>query len=112
MNSFVRQFIAAVKGDNTEVEAQKSWRKAESALRAQIATKEGETISLEDKVEAAEEALDSARINNGEEIKDTSKYITNLIKAKNNLTIAKEALEQHLETVNFLETEYELLTKE
>ena len=55
MNSFVKQFVAAVKGDDVEVQAQKAWRSAESALKVQIAAREGDTISLEDAVNQAKE---------------------------------------------------------
>lgn len=112
MNSFIRQFIAAIKGNTNEVEAQKAWRKAESAIRAQIAIKEGDIISLEDKVESAKEGLNSARVNGGEEIRDSVKYVTNLIKARNILTTAEYTLEENIELIKFLKEEYELLKKE
>ena len=113
MNSFVKQFIATVKGDTTEAQAQKSWRSAESALKTQIASKEGDTISFEDAVEVAKERLEMARINNGAPIesKDRALYISNLFSAKNALTDAQYDLEIHLEELNFLKEEYANLQK-
>ena len=112
MNSFVKQFVAAVKGDDVEVQAQKAWRSAESALKVQIAAREGDTISLEDNVNLAKENLAQARINFGETISDRETYIDTLIEAKNELTEAEEELSLHMEELNFLKEEYKALNAE
>lgn len=114
MNSFVKQFIATVKGDTTEAQAQKSWRSAESALKTQIASKEGDTISFEDRVEIAKENLNMARINGGVPIdaQHRAAYISNLFDAKNDLTDAEYELKMHLEEIAFLKEEYANLQKE
>jgi len=112
MNSFVKQFVAAVKGDDVEVQAQKAWRSAESALKVQIAAREGDTIAKEDAVTSAEEALSQARINKGYPIIDRESYISELIYAKNVLTEAEEALEEHIAEVDFLKKEYATLNAE
>jgi len=109
MNSFVKQFIAAAKGDDVEVMAQKAWRSAESALKVQIAAREGDTISLEDEVARKKEALETARINNGRKVANREDYIDELINAKNNLTEAEEELNDHLSELNFLKSEYDKL---
>lgn len=111
MNSFVKEFVALIKGDNIEVKAQKAWRQAESALKSHIAVKEGESIRLEDAVDNAKEALDKARINGGEEIENNTVYINNLIRAKNRLIQAEDALELHTEELLFLKEEYANLSK-
>jgi len=112
MNSFVKEFVALIKGNNIEVTAQKAWRQAESALKSHIAVKEGESIRLEDDLEEAKENLNKARINNGEEIKDSPLYINNLIRAKNKLIQAEEAYELHIEELQFLREEYANLSKD
>ena len=112
MNSFVKQFVAEVKGDDVEAQAMKAWRSAESALKVQIASREGDTISLEDDVNAAKEALTKARINQGTKIVNREGYINNLIYAKNNLTVAEEKLSDHLTELDFLKTEYNALKTE
>lgn len=111
VNSFVNQFVAMVKGDDVQVEAEKAWRNAESALKVQIASKEGDTIRFEDAVSEAQEVLNKARVNNGAMIHDRDAYIRNLVEAKNHLTDAEENLEFHLKTLNFLREEYENLQK-
>ena len=106
MNSFVKQFIAAAKGDDVEVLAQKAWRSAESALKVNIASREGDTISLEDEVSRKKDTLVAARINNGKKVACREEYISELIDAKNELTDAEEELNNHLSELNFLKDEY------
>lgn len=112
MNSFRKQFEAKLKGDNDGVKSAKAWRSAESALKVQIAALEGDTISLEDDVENAKEALKDARINNGEIIERREEYIDNLIEAKEDLTLAIEALDNHNYTLDFLKSEYAALKED
>lgn len=109
LNSFVKEFIAVAKGDDVEAMGQKAWRGAESALKVQIATRDGDTVSLEDEVEKAKEALKIARVNGGVKITNRSEYISNLIDAKNTLTSAEEDLADHHVELDFLKAEYEML---
>lgn len=109
LNSFVKQFIAIVTGDDVEAYAQKAWRSAESALKVHIAAMEGDIIALEDAVEQAKEGLNNARVNGGYTITDREQYIDNLVSAKNNLTDAEEELAAHMESIAFLKEEYATL---
>jgi len=108
--SFVKQFIAKVTGDNAQVQAEKAWRSANSALDVQISNMTGDLIQLEDAVEEATEALNNARINNGQPIADRTKYIENLINAKAALETVKENLVDHTFTLDFLKAEKDALT--
>ena len=112
MNSFVKQFVAAVKGDDVEAQAMKAWRSAESALKVQIASLDGDVIKLEDDVTNAQEKLAQARINNGRTITDRESYISTLTQAKNKLIIAEKALNDHNKNLDFLKGEYEALRSE
>lgn len=107
--SFVKEIVALLKGDDNEATAQKILRQADSAFKTQIASLTGDTISFEDAVEEAKEALRIARINNGRLIGDRSSYISNLIIAKNNLFDAEEALEDHVLKLEFLKEQAALL---
>ena len=109
MKSFVKEVVAIISGDNAEATGQKILRQADSALKTQIASLNGDTISLEDKVEDAKEALRLARVNNGKLITDRNEYVRNLLNAKNALTDAEEALEIHLEKIAFLQEQYDSL---
>ena len=104
--SFIKEFVAAVKGDNVEVMAAKVWRQAESGLTMQIAALKGDLIRKEDAVTDAQEELDKARINGGVQIVDRDSYVSNLISAKDNLTFTEKNLKNHKDTIKFLEEEY------
>lgn len=112
MNSFVKQFIAKVKGDDVEVQAEKVWRQANSALKSMISSMEGDLIEKEDKLNDAQEVLNNARINRGTEIKDRNAYVSNLIYAKEGIKTAQKNLDAHIATINFLKEEWENLKKE
>lgn len=109
MKSFVKEVVAIISGDNAEATGQKILRQADSALKTQIASLNGDTISLEDKVEDAKETLRLARVNNGKLITDRNEYVRNLINAKNALTDAEETLAIHLEKITFLQEQYDSL---
>lgn len=112
LNSFVNQFVAIVKGDNAEAQGAKAWRSAESALKVQIASLNGDLIRKEDAVEQAKEKLAKARVNYGNQISDRDAYITKLIQAKESLKQAEKAEKAHKDTIAFLEEEYEALKAE
>lgn len=112
LNSFCKEFVAIIKGDDAEVRAQKAWRQCESGLKVQIAALKGDVIAKEDKVENAKEALGLARVNNGQLISDRETYVANLIDAKNRLTKAEKELEQHNAQIAFLEEQYKQLSAE
>lgn len=111
VNSFVTQFVAAIKGDNVEATAEKAWRSAESALKVQLSSLEGDSIKLEDAVESAKEKLAACRINKGVVIENRDVYVSNLIEAKNYLVKQEKALSTHIETLKFLQDEYDALRK-
>lgn len=112
VKSFVRQFIAAVSGDDNQVKAEKTFRQANSALLTQISSLNGDTIQLEDKVTDAKEAQSSARINHGYSITDRNSYVEGLLTAKNNVTVAEKNLKNHQEKIAFLKSELEALEAE
>ena len=111
MKSFVKEVVAIISGDNAEATGQKILRQADSALKTQIASLNGDTISLEDKVEDAQEVLRLARVNNGKLITDRNQYVRNLLDAKNALVDTQDALETHLEKIAFLQEQFDSLDK-
>ena len=111
MKSFVKEVVAIISGDNAEATGQKILRQADSALKTQIGSLNGDTISLEDRVEDAQESLTLARVNNGKLITDRNQYVRSLLDAKNALNIAEGALEAHLEKIAFLQEQYDSLDK-
>lgn len=109
MNSFSKQFVAIIKGNDAEALAAKTWRQAESALKMQIASLEGDLTRVEDAVEDAKEVLCTARVNGGKVINDRNVYVSNLIASKEALVKAEKALEAHIKTITFLKEEYSAL---
>jgi hypothetical protein len=109
LNSFVKSFVAFIKGDDAEAAAQKVWRQAESALKTQIASMEGDRITKEDNVTSAIEKLDLARINNGKPINDRAAYIQGLVSAHNNLTMVEDEFDAFEAKMEFLQGEYQAL---
>lgn len=114
VNSFDKDFISCQKGETSVDQAIRTRRGAESALKTHIAIKEGNTTGLEDAIEMAKEALKKARVNNGvtlSSVEDRDAYVTNLINAKNKVTLADKELKDHKELLKFLNEELKGLTK-
>jgi hypothetical protein len=112
IKSFVKQFVAVVKGDDAEATAQKALRQADSALKTQIAILNGNTVGYEDAVTVAKEAQALARVNGGKSITDRDYYVESLLESKNAVTEAEEDLKLHQEKIAFLEAELEALDNE
>lgn len=112
VSSFVKQFVAAVKGDDVKVQAERNYRQAKSGLKSQISSLEGDTINLEIKIEEAVETQKKMRINAGKPITDRDSYVENLIEAENNVKSAKKTHEKHLAKIEFLKAEMEALDKQ
>lgn len=110
IKSFVKQFIATVKGDEVEAQAEKTFRRAQASLKSHIPALEGELISFEDAVTTAKENVDKSLINYGKsENFDSSAYITSLISAENDLTKAEKNKADHLKKINLLKKKLEIL---
>src|SRR5574344_1891504 len=105
LNSFAKQFVAIIKGDDAEAKATKVWRQAESAFKVQIAALGGDLIRKEDSVSQAEEKLAKALVNGGNEITDRDAYIANLISAQESLRQSQKNLTAHKETINHREVQ-------
>ena len=112
VKSFINSFVALVSGESDTVIAEKVWRQAESALASQIPALKGDLVALEDKVEEAKEALEKARLNNGQLIEKRENYVAGLLIAKNAVTIAEQDLQDHKDKIAFLEEELVNLSAE
>lgn len=112
VNSFVNQFLHYVKGDTAQVQAEKVFRQAQSALNVSISSLIGDTINYEDAIAEAKENLIAVKINKGLAISDRSTYVSNLLYAKNKLTTAEENFEMHNQKLDFLKKTLAELEKE
>lgn len=112
VNSFIKQFIATVQGDSATVLAEKNYRRATSAIKAQIAVAEAELVNLEEKVSNAQEALMSSYVNEGKEITSGEIYVQNLINKNNDVTVTENSLKKHQAKMEFLNKTLNLLNEE
>jgi DNA repair ATPase RecN len=112
MKSFVKEFVALVKGDDATATAEKVLRRADAALRSQIGALEGESVRLEDIVMDAQEGVQKALFNNGTLISSGDDYVENLYNAENKLLKAQEVLDKHNKKINFLKKKLEEINTE
>ena len=108
---FIQLVIAAVKGDDAAAVGIKIQKTAMAQIRAQVAAKNAHTLTLEDNLEAAKEALANARINNGILISDSVEYIKKLLLANKEIKKAEEAIIKHEEEIEFLTEQLSLISK-
>jgi hypothetical protein len=109
--SFIAQFVALIKGDDVEVQAQKVWRQAESAFKTQIAALQGKTLDFEDKIVEANEAAELTLLNHGKKIEDRDAYIANVLLAENRKLEAEEAMKDHKRKIDLLQKKLDQLSE-
>ena len=105
--TFVKQFVALVKGDEAEATAAKVQRKAEAAIEARLAALKGHLVDAEQKVSDSEEALVNARMNGGKQIDNREHYVDNLINATQQIESTKVNLDNIKHTITMLTAELE-----
>lgn len=111
IKSYKDQFIALIEGDDAKVQSEKQFRQAEAALRSHVASYEGDTIDKEEAIRTAKDNLEKARLNNGVVIENRSRYITTLLKSKQDVVTAEKALKVHQAKIKFLKEELAKLTE-
>jgi len=103
VNSFVKQVVARLKGDDNEVVAQKVARKAMSAIEGQIAALKAQVVDDEQRVEDAQEYLDNM-IYPTAVFSDNRNYCVNIVNAQSRLEDAKDALKSTQDSIDFFTT--------
>ena len=107
--NFIKEVVAIIKGDDAEAKGLKILRQADSAFKTQISSLTGDTVTLEDALDEAKEALRLARLNNGNLITDRNVYIKNILEKQNAIIEAQEALDEHVAKIEFLKQQHDLL---
>ena len=97
---FTKEILARLTGDSDSALANKIARKALSAIKSQIASLEASVVDAEVSVEEAKEKLDAAMYPT-EMFTSTQSYITDIVRAKNNLNEREEALSELQESLEF-----------
>ena len=108
LQSYVEQFVAFVKGDDSAVKAEKVYRLRQSALNTHYHNAQGQLVRFEQDLEDAELVLKKRRFNDGKLIKDMDAYVKGLVDANNSVDEAKEKLEEHNALIKFLDNEREM----
>lgn len=103
VNSFVKQVVARLAGDDNEVVAQKVARKAMSAMEGQVAALKAQLVDDEQRVEDAQERLDNA-IYPTTMFSDNRAYCQSIANAQANLDAAKETLKETQDSIEFFKT--------
>lgn len=89
--SFAKEVLARLKGDDAKAIAEKNARKAMSAVEGQLAALKAKEVDLENTLEDAQENLGNAKYPT-EMITDNQYYIRNIQKAQELLNKAEEEL--------------------
>jgi hypothetical protein len=100
VNSFVKQVVARLKGDDNEVVAQRVARKAMSAIEGQIAALKAQVVDDEQRVEDAQEYLDNM-IYPTSVFSDNRAYCQNIVNAHTQLENAQETLKATQDSIEF-----------
>jgi predicted ArsR family transcriptional regulator len=103
VNSFVKQVVARLKGDDNEVVAQKVARKAMSAIEGQIAALKAQVVDDEQRVEDAQEYLDNM-IYPTAVFSDNRVYCQNIVNAHTKLENAQDTLKSTQDSIDFFTT--------
>jgi chromosome segregation ATPase len=109
LKSFVKEFVAMVKGDEAEAIGEKVRRKAEAGVETRLSSLKGHIVECEQYIEESEENLKHVRLNNGNPIKDMVTYVDNLIMAHKKVDEAKAKLEDVKHTIEVLQKELEII---
>lgn len=110
-NFFLATAMAYITGDTDTARALKIQKYAISGLKTQIANMEGETISKQEAIDDAKEAFNKAFVNGGELMSaasDRTRYVQNLIAAKEKIEEAQETYDNHVATIKFLKEQLEI----
>lgn len=100
--TFIEQVVAKLKGDDAGVLAAKIARKAISAVDSQLAALRAKEVDLENSVQDAEEALNTAKFPT-EMINDAKRYISGIQSAESALETAKEDLANVVASIKYFE---------
>lgn len=101
--SFAKQVLAKLKGDDAAALSEKIARKAISAVEGQLAALRAKEVDLENNVEDANEALESAKYPTTV-FTNNQRYIENIQYAQKACDSAQEDLDAVKESISYFET--------
>lgn len=102
INSYVKEVMARIKGDDDKVTAERNYRKATSAVTGQLASLASKKVDAQIKVEEAKEKLQNAKYPTTV-IGDISDYIRSIASKQEKLDSAEEELADVESSLKFFE---------
>lgn len=102
VKSYVKQALAFITGDTNQVVAEQNFRSADAAVNGQVYAQKAKLVQAEQKLEAAQKALDEAKYPTTS-IKDTDRYVNNLVSANNSVELAQEEVDGVKKAIAFFE---------
>lgn len=102
ITSYLKELTARLKGDEAGKIAAQNERKANSAIKGQLAALNAKIVDDENTVEDKQEAYNNALYPTSK-ITDNQAYVRNLVNAKENLDGAKNSLESTKKSIAFFD---------
>ncbi len=102
MANFLEKVTQKIKGDDAAVKAAKILRKAESAIKGQVATLNAKLVDDENNLETAQEALDNC-IFTGADISSNQIYCNNIASAELNVRQYQENLDATKKSITYFQ---------
>lgn len=102
LNSFGKEVLARLVGDNNEVQAQKITRKAMSAVGGQIASLKANLVDAELELDNAREAYDNAKYPSSYP-NNNSEYCEGLVDAQAQVDRAQDKVDDIKDSIEFFE---------
>lgn len=103
---FINEIESLLKGTDARQQAEKIQKQMSNALQSQVGLKEAATMDFETAVEAATDNVRKSLMNFGKEInspEERAKAVQGYLNAKDQEVEAKEKLEHHLRTIQWLQ---------
>lgn len=117
VKSFIKQFVAHVKGDNVAIMAEKVFRQAETSLRIHISVFEGKVQQMESNIDTAYESAKKALINEGSIIikndieQDSADYVNKILTKEKEIETATANHLKHSKILEILKAKLQELYK-
>lgn len=102
VKSYVKQALAFITGDTNQVVAEQNFRSADAAVNGQVYAQKAKLVQAEQKLEAAQKALDEAKYPTTS-IKNTDSYIQQLVASNNYVESAQEEVDNVKKAIAFFE---------
>lgn len=109
--SFVSEIVSLIKGADAQQIGEKIQKQMGNGLTAQIALKKASTLDYEESVEKAQEEVKKSLMNHGREVTNREQSVQAYLNAQTALKKAEKDLENHLQTIEWLEEGLEIVNR-